>query len=69
VTLVIASALAMINAALSYWVMTRAVSFPIRDITATMRRLADLDVTVTITDSHRRDEIGGAGGGISRQFS
>lgn len=58
VILVIASVLAMIIAALSNWVMTRTVSFPIRDITATMRRLADLDLTVTIADSQRRDEIG-----------
>ena len=50
--------IALLVAALSFLLITRTISAPIRSITATMRRLADQDLSITVREAGRKDEIG-----------
>jgi methyl-accepting chemotaxis protein len=58
VTIILCSVLALVAALVSFLVMSRTVVAPIGSITATMRRLADNELSVTIAEAGRPDEIG-----------
>jgi len=58
VTIVVCAAVALIAALASFLVMARTVVAPIASITGTMRRLAENELSVTIAEAGRRDEIG-----------
>ncbi len=58
ITIIVCSAVALIAALVSFLVMARTVVAPIGSITATMRRLAEHELSVTIAEAGRRDEIG-----------
>jgi methyl-accepting chemotaxis protein len=65
VIIIIASvALVLLVAALSLMMMHRTVALPIRAITGKMRRLADQDLTITIAEAARKDEIGAMAGAL-----
>jgi methyl-accepting chemotaxis protein len=48
---------------IAYMVISN-ISVPLRRMTATMGRLADHDLTITIDDGHRKDEIGAMAGAL-----
>ncbi len=58
IAILICSAIALIAALISFLVMSRTVVAPIASITATMRRLAQHELSVSIAEAGRRDEIG-----------
>ena len=58
IAIVVFSVAALVAALTSFLVMSRTVVAPIGSITATMRRLADNELSVTIAEAGRRDEIG-----------
>jgi len=58
VTIVVCAAVALIAALISFLIMARTVVAPIASITGTMRRLAENELSVTIAEAGRRDEIG-----------
>jgi len=58
IAILFCSAAALIVALLSYLAIARTVVAPIGSLTATMRRLADNELSVVITESGRGDEIG-----------
>ena len=54
----VTSAVALLVAALSFLILTRTVAAPIRAITGRMHRLAKNELSITIDEAGRRDEIG-----------
>jgi len=58
IAILLCAGVALIVAFLAYLVLARTVVAPIGSITATMRRLADHELTVTIAETGRGDEIG-----------
>jgi methyl-accepting chemotaxis protein len=58
IAIIVCSGLALVAALVSFLVMARTVVAPIGSITATMRRLADNELNVTIAEAGRGDEIG-----------
>ena len=58
IAILLCAAIALVVALLSFLVMARTVVAPIGSITATMRRLANNELDVTIAEAGRGDEIG-----------